>query len=341
MTVSRVINHGANVRESTRAAVLEAIGRLNFSPNSAARSLAAGEIRGPASSAYAGIELGGTKCVAFLARGPGEVIARESLPTTSPEETLGRLAAVLEKWRSKEGIEGLGIASFGPVDLDPRSPAYGHIMTTPKPGWAGADIIGPLRRAAGAPAAFDTDVNGAALAEMRWGSGRGFSDFAYVTVGTGVGVGLIANGLPMRGFAHCELGHIRIARLKGDEFAGSCPFHGDCVEGLAAGPSLIARVGAGNVGQLKSEDPLWESVAWALAQLCHAIICAAAPRAIAMGGGVLDNQPHLLRRIEKMLTLSINGYMTLPENGPYVRSPELGRDAGALGAIALAMSATR
>jgi fructokinase len=341
MTVSRVINHGANVRESTRAAVLEAIGRLNFSPNSAARSLAAGEIHGPASSAYAGIELGGTKCVAFLAHGPGEVIARESLPTRSPEETLGSLAGVLEKWRLEEGIEALGIASFGPVDLDPRSPDYGRITATPKPGWAGVDVIGPLRRAAGAPAAFDTDVNGAALAEMRWGSGRGFSDFAYVTVGTGVGVGLIANGLPMRGFAHCELGHIRIARLKGDEFAGSCPFHDDCVEGLAAGPSLIARVGEGNVGQLKSEDPLWESVAWALAQLCHAIVCAAAPRAIAMGGGVLDNQPHLLMRIEKMLVLSINGYMTLPENGPYVRSPELGRDAGPLGAIALAMSATR
>jgi len=315
--------------------------RLNFSPGGAARSRAAGKIRSPASRAYAGIELGGTKCVAILARGPGEVIARESLPTTLPEETLPGLASVLEKWRSTEGIEALGIASFGPVDLDQHSANYGRITTTPKPGWAGADVIGPLRRAAGAPAAFDTDVNGAALAEMRWGSGRGFSDFAYVTVGTGVGVGLIANGLPMRGFAHCELGHIRIARLKGDEFLGSCPFHGDCVEGLAAGPSLAARVGAGNVAQLKSEDPLWESVAWALAQLCHSIVCAAAPRAIAMGGGVLENHPHLLSRIEQMLERSINGYMTLPQDGPYIRPPELGRDAGPLGAIALAMSAMR
>lgn len=289
---------------------------------------------------YAGIELGGTKCVAILARGPGEVVARESLPTTSPEETLGLLSEILEKWRSKDGIESLGIASFGPVDLDPRSPDYGTITTTPKPGWAGADVVGPLRRAAGAPAAFDTDVNGAALAEMRWGSGRGFRDFAYVTVGTGVGVGLIANGLPMRGFAHCEMGHIRIARLPGDDFPGSCPFHGDCVEGLAAGPSLIARVGAEQIERLKIDDPLWESVSWALAQLCHSIVCAAAPRAIAMGGGVLDKQPHLLKRIERMLRLSINGYMSLPKEGPYVRSPELGRDAGPLGAIALAMGAT-
>jgi len=339
MTVSRVINQGANVRESTRATVLEAIRRLNFSPNSAARSLAAGEGRAPASSAYAGVELGGTKCVAILARGPGEVLARESLPTTSPQETLGRLADVLEKWRLEEGIESLGIASFGPVELDPHSPAYGHITITPKPGWSGTDVIGPLRRAARTNAAFDTDVNGAAFAEMRWGSGRGFQDFAYVTVGTGVGVGLIANGLPMRGFAHCELGHIRIARLPGDDFPGSCRFHGDCVEGLAAGPSLIARVGAGQVEQLKSDDPVWESVAWALSQLCQSIVCAAAPRAIAMGGGVLDKQPHLLERIEKMLAFSINGYMTLPKDGPYVRPPELGRDAGPLGAIALAMSA--
>lgn len=297
--------------------------------------------RAPASSIHAGIELGGTKCVAILARGPGEVVARESLPTTSPEETLGRLSDILQDWRSKEAIQSLGIASFGPVDLDPRSPAYGHITTTPKPGWAGTDVIGPLRQAAKAPAAFDTDVNGAALAEMRWGSGRGFRDFAYVTVGTGVGVGLIANGLPMRGFAHCELGHIRIARLPGDDFPGSCPFHGDCVEGLAAGPSLIARVGAGEIEKLRNDDPLWESVSWALAQLCHSIVCAAAPQAVAMGGGVLESQPHLLERIERMLALSLNGYMTLPGSGRYVRPPELGRDAGPLGAIALAMSVIR
>jgi fructokinase len=174
---------------------------------------------------------------------------------------------------------------------------------------------------------------------MRWGSGRGFRDFAYVTVGTGVGVGLIANGLPMRGFAHCELGHIRVARLAGDDFAGSCPFHGDCVEGLAAGPSLIARVGADRVSTLEPTDPVWDSVAYALAQLCYAIVCAAAPRAIAIGGGVVDNQPHLLERVEAMLVESLNGYMTLPSGAPYIRPPELGRDAGPLGAIAVAMAA--
>jgi fructokinase len=284
---------------------------------------------------WAGVELGGTKCVAILARGPDEVLARETVPTTSPEETLGALAGMLSKWQ----FDSLGVASFGPVDLDPDSATYGHITSTPKPGWAGTDVLGPLQRAAGVPAAFDTDVNGAALAEMRWGSGRGFRDFAYVTVGTGVGVGLIANGLPMRGFAHCELGHIRVARLPGDEFAGSCPYHGDCVEGLAAGPSLVARVGAERVSELAAGDRVWTSVASSLAQLCHAIVCAAAPRAIAIGGGVIDNQPHLLERIEAMLVESLNGYMTLPAGAAYIRPPALGRDAGPFGAIALALTA--
>lgn len=284
---------------------------------------------------FAGIELGGTKCVAILAHGPDEILSRETVSTTTPAETLGALASTLARWQ----FNALGIASFGPVDLDPRSETFGYITSTPKPGWRGTDVLGTLRKAAGAPTVFDTDVNGAAFAEMRWGSGQGFEDFAYVTVGTGVGVGLIANGLPMRGFAHCELGHIRVARLPGDEFAGSCPYHGDCVEGLAAGPSLIGRVGAERVGSLSPGDKVWESVAWALAQLCHAIVCAAAPRAIAIGGGVIDNQPHLLERVETLLTESLNGYMTLPEEGPYIRSPALGRDAGPLGAIALAMNA--
>jgi len=287
---------------------------------------------------YAGVELGGTKCVAILGRGPREVLARETVPTTTPGETLGRLTAILRKWHSGEGYDALGIASFGPVDLDRSSPTYGHIASTPKLGWAGTDVLGELQSAAEVPAALDTDVNGAALAEMRWGSGRGFDDFAYITVGTGVGVGLIVNGAPTRGFAHCELGHIRVARLPGDAFAGSCPFHGDCVEGLAAGPSLIGRVGADGVERLAADDSVWDSVAWAIAQLCHTIVCAAAPKAIAIGGGVVERQPHLLDRVQRMLVDSLAGYMQLPE-GAYVRPPRLGADAGPLGAIALAMTA--
>jgi fructokinase len=294
-----------------------------------------------ADAVYAGVELGGTKCVVMLARGPDEVLARETVATSTPDETLARIGEMLSRWQGERSFAALGIASFGPVDLEAGSPSYGRITSTPKPGWQDTDVLGALQRAAGVSAAFDTDVNGAALAEMRWGSGRGMNDFAYVTVGTGVGVGLIANGLPMRGFAHCEFGHIRVARLSGDSFAGSCPYHGDCVEGLAAGPSLVARVGGDCIDGLGADDPLWASVASALAQLCHAIVCAAAPRVIAIGGGVVERQPHLLERVERMLIESLNGYMVLPEPGPYIRPPALGRDAGPLGSIALAMTATR
>jgi fructokinase len=287
---------------------------------------------------FAGVELGGTKCVAILASGPAEIVARETVPTTNPDETLGSLSAILADWKPQSNYAGLGVASFGPVDLDPASPSYGSITNTPKPGWRGTDVLGRLQAIADVPAAFDTDVNGAALAEMRWGAGQGMNDFAYITVGTGVGVGLIVNGKPTRGFAHCELGHIRVARLAGDAFAGSCPYHRDCVEGLAAGPSLEARFG-NRTADVPPTDPVWDSVAYAIAQLCHAIVCAAAPRAITIGGGVIDNQPHLLERVERMLVESLNGYMQLPQGERYLRAPALGTNAGPLGSIALAMTA--
>jgi len=288
---------------------------------------------------YAGVELGGTKCVVILARDADEVVAREVIPTTSPEETLARIEQVLLEWRGSHRLDALGIASFGPIDVDPSSPTWGHILPTTKPGWSGGVNVAPrLRDALGVPTAFDTDVNGAAFAEMRWGSGRGFADFAYVTVGTGVGVGLIVNGAPTRGFGHCELGHVRVARRAGDDWPGACPYHGDCVEGLAAGSALKERLGD-RLGDIAPDDPVWDSVAWTLAQLCQVIVCAAAPRRIAMGGGVIERQPHLLGRIEAMLVDSVNGFLRLPGGGGYVRAPELGADAGPLGAIALAMTA--
>ena len=286
---------------------------------------------------YAGVELGGTKCIAVLAGDAGDILARESIPTTSPDETIGLIERTLVDWQREHGFDALGIASFGPIDVNPRSATYGHVLATPKPGWAGANVAPRLRDAVGVPIAFDTDVNGAAMAEMRWGSGRGFADFAYVTVGTGVGVGLIANGQPTRGFGHCELGHVRVKRLAGDDWPGACPYHGDCVEGLASGAALQARFGD-RLNEIGAGDPVWDTVAWTLAQLCQAIVYAAAPNRIAMGGGVIERQPHLLGRIELMLADSLNGYVQLPADGAYVRAPELGKDAGPLGAIALALS---
>jgi len=290
---------------------------------------------------YAGVELGGTKCVAVLARGAETILVRHTMATTSPNETLGKLEQTLGDWKQEFGFEALGIASFGPIDVNPASATWGHILQTPKPGWAQADVANRLREAIGVPVAFDTDVNGAALAELRWGAGRGFADFAYVTVGTGVGVGLIVHGRPTRGFAHSELGHVRVSRLPGDDWPGSCPYHGDCVEGLASGSALEARFGE-RLERLGPDDPAWEPVVWTLAQLCHVIVCAAAPHRIVIGGGVIDRQPHLLGAIQSTLVDSLNGYLQLPDDdGDYIRAPELGSDAGPLGAIALAMTATR
>ena len=282
----------------------------------------------------AGVELGGTKCVVILGRGPDDVLAREVIPTSSPEVTLGAIERVLAKWQ----FDALGIASFGPIDVEKASPTFGEVLATPKPGWAGADVAGRLGRVRGVKSAFDTDVNGAALAEMRWGAGRGLDDFAYITVGTGVGVGLIVNGLPTRGFGHCELGHIRVTRLTGDEWAGSCPFHGDCVEGLASGSALKAQYDD-QLPLLGPDHPAWDKVAWTLAQLCHAIVCSAAPRRIAIGGGVIEEQPHLLAKINARLLESLNNYIRPPDEDNYVQAPQLGREAGPLGAIALALTA--
>ena len=289
---------------------------------------------------YAGAELGGTKCILILASAPDNIVAREQIPTSSPDVTLGAIEQVLIAWRAEPGFGALGIGSFGPLDLDPASSGLGRITSTPKPGWTGAPVLERLSKAAGVSTIIDTDVNGAALAEMRWGAGQGMDDFAYITVGTGVGVGLIVNGQPTRGFGHCEMGHIRPQRLAGDSWPGSCPFHGDCVEGLISGPALKARLGR-DPAEIAEDDPVWEPVAWTLAQLCHTIVCAAAPRAIAIGGGVVDANPHLLERIEAMLVRSLNGYVQLPPGDSYVRAPQLGRGAGPLGAIALAMRATR
>ena len=290
---------------------------------------------------YAGVELGGTKCVAILARGPDEILARETVPTTVPEETLGALERILLKWQRQERFDSLGIASFGPVDLHSDSPTWGHVITTTKPGWSGTNVAPRLAERLGVRVAFETDVNGAALAEMRWGAGKGMSDFAYITVGTGVGVGLVVNDKPTRGFLHSELGHVRVAQRADDEWSGACPFHGACVEGLASGPAIKARIAPRNLDEVEPEDAVWDSVAWALAQLCHVIVCAAAPGAIAIGGGVMERQPHLLPRIEPMLRESLSQYMRLPYESGYVRAPALGADAGPLGAIALATAASR
>ncbi|VVT22000.1 Fructokinase [Sphingomonas sp. EC-HK361] len=288
---------------------------------------------------FAGIELGGTKCVCTLAHGPGAIVEQRTIPTQQPEPTLGAIDGILDRWAHDHPFAAIGIGSFGPVDLDPDSANYGYVLATNKGGWTMTDVARRLSSRHPVPMAFDTDVNGAALAEMAWGAGKGLSDFAYVTVGTGVGVGLIVRGQPTRGVGHSELGHILVPRLDGDDGPSACRFHRDCVEGLASGPAIEAVLGETPVSDIAADHPVWTRVADAVAKLCHSLICTTGPQRIAVGGGVFMKQDHLLPRIEPMLRASLNGYLSLPANGPYIVPPSLGAQAGPLGSIALARAA--
>ena len=297
----------------------------------------------PSTKLLAGVELGGTKCVCILGSGPDDVRAVERLPTGEREETLRQIEAVLERWRQQHGpARALGIASFGPVDLRPGSPTWGYITSTPKPGWRDTDLARRLGRRLGISVGFDTDVNGAALAEGRWGAAAGLEDFAYVTVGTGIGVGLIVRGRSVFGMNHTELGHIRVARKSGDTFAGVCPFHGDCIEGLASGPAIEARAGM-PASQMPSNHPAWDYVAHSLGQLLHTMVLTTAPARIFLGGGVMGAQTHLFERIQQELKRSLNRYVEAPELeeglAQFIVPPGLGTMAGPLGALALAADA--
>jgi fructokinase len=297
----------------------------------------------PSTKLLAGVELGGTKCVCILGTGPDDVRAVERLPTAEREETLRQVEAVLERWRQHYGpARALGIASFGPVDLRDGSPTYGHITSTSKPGWRNTDVAQRLGKRLGLPVSFDTDVNGAALAEGRWGAGRGLEDFAYVTVGTGIGVGSIVRGRSIFGMNHTELGHVRVARKPGDTFPGMCPYHGDCIEGLASGPAIEKRTGK-PAAQLPPDHPAWDYVVHGLAQLLHTMVLTTAPQRIFLGGGVMAGQSHLFERIQNELRRSLNGYVEAPEVAEdiarFIVPPGLGTMAGPLGALALAADA--
>lgn len=291
----------------------------------------------------AGIELGGTRCRCIAGTGPDDVEAEEEVPTRDPQSTLAALAGVLERWQGSLGeLAGLGFASFGPLELRRDSPRYGRFGATPKPGWAGVDLRSYFSQRFGVPIGLTTDVIGAALAEGRWGAARGQTDYAYVTVGTGVGVGLIAGGTAVLGCHHPELGHIRVARLSGDLWPGNCRFHGDCVEGLASGPAIESRMGR-RAADVPPDDPAWDAVAHALAQLANVLVLATGPHRIVMGGGVMSGQPHLFPRIRRELERSIAGYLDLDDLtgglDRYLVPPALGPRAGCLGGLAVASAA--
>lgn len=287
---------------------------------------------------YGGIEGGGTKFVCLLGTGPGQVVDETRIPTTTPAETLARVIAFFQRPRADIHLAAVGVASFGPIDLDHSSPAYGHITTTPKLQWVDADVVGALRAALGAPIGWDTDVNGAALGERRWGAGQGADPLAYVTVGTGIGGGALVNGRPVHGLMHPEMGHLLVPTFDGDTFPGLCRYHGRCLEGVACGPALQARTGR-PAQELVPDDPVWDLEAQYLAFGLLCISEVLSPQRIVVGGGVAS-QPRLFDLMRRHLVRLNNGYIARPALvdtvDSYVVPPGLGGAAGVMGALELA-----
>jgi fructokinase len=293
------------------------------------------------SKLYGGVETGGTWCVCAVGSGPDEIVREEQFATAKPEATLERIVAF---FADGPAIEAVGIGSFGPVDLDPDSPTWGSVTTTPKPGWQHVAVAPVIRDRLSVPVAFDNDVTAAAVGEHRWGAGQGVDALCYLTVGTGIGAGLLTEGRPWHGLVHPEVGHLRIPR-EGDRdhetFAGTCPVHGDCWEGVASGPAIAERWQTAPA-ELPDEHPAWEVEADYLALGILSIVMVASPERVIVGGGVMERRP-LLGMVRRRLRELVAGYLDTPLLGDqidsYVVSPELGDRAGVLGAIALAREA--
>lgn len=293
---------------------------------------------------YGAIEAGGTKWVCAVGAGPDQFLERARIPTTSPQETIG---AALEFFRLAAATHGslasLGIASFGPVELRPKHPQWGYITTTPKPEWSNTDVAGVFAAGLDIPVGFDTDVNGAALGEGRWGAAQGLHTFVYVTVGTGIGGGAVVNGRVALGLVHPEMGHVSVKRRAGDNFAGICPFHSDCFEGMAAGPAVAARWGR-PAEQLteRERDEAISIEAHYLAEGFRNIVYTVAPERIIFGGGV-SAMPGIVSATSTALHASLNGYPGLPEHrgDDFLVRPGLGDNAGIAGAFVLAELASR
>lgn len=284
---------------------------------------------------FGGVEAGGTKFVCAVGTGPEDLSDEIRFPTTTPQETLQQTIHFFRQ----HAVDAVGIASFGPVDVHPTSPTFGYITTTPKPGWTNTRFAGALADALGVPVGFDTDVNVAALGEGRWGAARGLDTFVYLTVGTGIGGGGIVNSHLMHGLVHPEMGHLRPPRDPArDPFPGICPYHGDCLEGLASGPAIEARWGT-KPETLPPEHPAWELEASYLAFAVETLVYLLSPQRIILGGGVME-QTHLFPRIRTKVQSLLHGYIRSPmieENiATYIVPPELGNRSGVLGAIALA-----
>jgi fructokinase len=283
---------------------------------------------------YGGIEAGGTKWVCAVGSPPDDLRAVVTIPTTSPGETIRRVA---EFFAAHSEIVAIGVGSFGPLDLDERSPRFGSITTTPKPGWTGTDVRSLLAAKVGLPIAIETDVGAAALAEGRFGAAQGLDTFCYITVGTGIGGGVVVRGEVAHGLLHPEFGHMRIPHDRGrDPFVGCCPYHGDCFEGLASGEALRQRFG---IPPHELTEDAWVLEAEYLALGLVNVICTLSPQRIILGGGVM-NARDLLSLVRERVRALAGGYFDTPalRDGidDYIVRPALGDRAGVIGALELA-----
>jgi fructokinase len=290
---------------------------------------------------FGGIEGGGTKFNCAIGSGPGHMMAEARIETTSPVETLRNVVDFFKPYLSR--LQGVGLGSFGPFDVDPASPTYGFITTTPKPGWADTNILGSLREGLGVPVSVDMDVAAAGLGEARWGAGRGLRLLLYLTVGTGIGGGTILDGKPLHGLFSPEMGHIRIPHdREADPFSGACPYHRDCLEGLASGPAIQARFGR-PAEALGVDHPFWDMEALYMAHALVNYILILSPEIIVLGGGVMQNE-FLFAKVRKQVQALLNSYIVhqsvLNNIDTYIVPPLLGNRAGVLGGMALAMDAT-
>lgn len=289
---------------------------------------------------FGAIEAGGTKFICAVGSGPDDLSDVVRIPTTKPGETLNNVIAYFRKFREAgAALDAIGIATFGPAEVNENSPRWGSILATPKPGWSDCDVAGSISKAFGLPVGFDTDVNGAALAEHRWGAAQTCSAMAYVTVGTGIGGGFILRDGPLRGLRHPEIGHIMPRRHPQDgDFPGTCPFHRDCLEGLASGPAIEARWGA-TLTELPSTHEAHDIVAWYLAHLVLTIAAFVSPERIILGGGVM-HAAQLLPRVGRAARKLAAGYFGDDAQFENILcSPQLGDRSGLLGGICLAESA--
>ena len=292
-------------------------------------------------SLYGGIEAGGTKIVCAVGSSPEEILLESRFPTTTPEETIGKIINFFleSEQKVKQNIESIGLASFGPVDLDQNSKTYGYITSTPKPGWAFTSFLKEIQNVLQKPMFFDTDTNGAVIGEHKWGAGQGLNDLFYITIGTGIGGGVLSSGKTIHGLLHPEIGHMLLPhdRTK-DPYEGFCPFHKDCLEGLASGPSMNARWGT-RAENLPADHPAWDLEAEYIALALHNVVLSYAPQRLILGGGVMQ-QELLFPKIRKRLLESLAGYIQSPyileDINNYVVPPLLGQKAGVLGAIAMA-----